>query len=230
MKNYCIDCKKEINKKATRCRTCAGKIHSNKMQNKNNSNYIDGRSLNKHYCIECKINEICYSNFMYGNKRCYSCAKKGELSSTFKTGEYIKQHYCIESNCKNEISLTNFLYGNKRCASCAHKLENNGNWKGGLDKLPYALNWTEQLKESIRKRDNYECQNPDCNMTEEEHLITYDESLPIHHIDYNKQNCEKDNLITTCKQCNSRANFNRSYWQKIYQGKILELLMKREIK
>jgi hypothetical protein len=99
--------------------------------------------------------------------------------------------------------------------------ELNGNWRGGLSKLPYAFEFNNELKESIRKRDNYICQN--CGLTNEEHLIIYDESLPIHHIDYNKQNCSEENLITTCKQCNSRANFNRSYWQEIYKNKIAQL-------
>lgn len=34
----------------------------------------------------------------------------------------------------------------------------------------------------------------------------------VHHIDDNKQNCKKNNLITTCNQCNIKANFNRDYW------------------
>jgi hypothetical protein len=97
----------------------------------------------------------------------------------------------------------------------------NGNWKGGISKLPYSFDFSKQLKEQIRKRDNYKCSN--CGLTNEEHLITYDESLPIHHIDYNKQNCKEDNLITTCKQCNARANFNRNYWEDFYKNKIAQL-------
>jgi len=33
--------------------------------------------------------------------------------------------------------------------------------------------------------------------------------------------CKKDNLITTCNPCNTRANYNRNYWQEYYIGKIL---------
>ena len=41
---------------------------------KNNPSYIDGRYSKKHYCKEkdC-LNEISYSNYKYGNKRCHSC-------------------------------------------------------------------------------------------------------------------------------------------------------------
>jgi hypothetical protein len=49
-------------------------------------------------------------------------------------------------------------------------------------------------------------------MTEEEHLIVIGTALTIHHIDYNKQNCNEENLITLCKGCNTRANYNKDYW------------------
>ncbi len=34
------------------------------------------------------------------------------------------------------------------------------------------------------------------------------------------ENCEEDNLITTCKQCNVRANYNRDYWQEYFKAKV----------
>lgn len=68
----------------------------------------------------------------------------------------------------------------------------------------------EEFKESIRERDNYECQNPDC-------WRKYDR-LDIHHIDYNKKDCHPSNLITLCVSCNSRANFKRDYWENLYQN------------
>ena len=60
-------------------------------------------------------------------------------------------------------------------------------------------------------------------MLEEEHLMIFGTVLHIHHIDYNKQNCSHKNLITTCNQCNTRANFNRSYWQEFYTNLIQEI-------
>jgi len=94
----------------------------------------------------------------------------------------------------------------------------NPNWIDGRSFEPYTSEFNEQLKESIRKRDNHTCQN--CSMTEEEHLTVVGQVLHIHHIDYNKINCQKENLITLCQSCNSRANFNRDYWKKIYTEKI----------
>ncbi|KKM18630.1 hypothetical protein LCGC14_1663750 [marine sediment metagenome] len=99
------------------------------------------------------------------------------------------------------------------------------NYKGGLSKFPYPLEFNDKLKEQIRKRDNYECQC--CNITEEEHLIVYGQVLSIHHIDYDKLNCKEENLIALCNQCNLRANYNRDYWKKYYKNKISQ---KKEVR
>ena len=105
--------------------------------------------------------------------------------------------------------------------------ENNPNWKNGISFEPYNLNFNEQLKESIRKRDNYTCQN--CGMTEEEHLIVYGQVLHVHHIDYDKTNCKESNLVSTCNSCNTRANSNRSYWQEFYTDKIKGIYENRKV-
>ena len=56
-------------------------------------------------------------------------------------------------------------------------------------------------------------------MTQEEHFIVYGRNIEIHHIDYDRKNCGEDNLITLCKQCNLRANYNRDYWKNSYEEK-----------
>jgi hypothetical protein len=122
----------------------------------------------------------------------------------------------MEKMCQNHSNVSgenNPMYGIHRFG------EKAPGWIDGRSYNPYPLEFNQELKESIRKRDNYECQN--CGMTEEEHLIIIGTLLEIHHIDYNKQNCNKENLITTCKQCNLRANANRTYWQEFYTRKIL---------
>jgi hypothetical protein len=32
------------------------------------------------------------------------------------------------------------------------------------------------------------------------------------HIDYNKKNCNPNNLISLCNSCHSKTNFDRKYW------------------
>ena len=157
-------------------------------------------------------------------RECYYKTLKGEGNPMFGK-KFAKKPQCID--CNKEIN-----YGYQRCHSCAAKYimktskrmirylknrfgKNNPNWIDGRSFEPYTSDFTEELKESIRKRDNYKCQN--CGMTEKEHLIVYGSVLHIHHIDYDKTNCQEENLITTCLSCNIRANYNRTYWKQFYQ-------------
>lgn len=89
--------------------------------------------------------------------------------------------------------------------------ENNGSWKGGVSFEPYCEVWVDKdFKESIKERDDYKCQNPDCWRTSK--------NICLHHIDYNKKNCVPWNIITVCLSCNARANYNREYWTSLYQN------------
>lgn len=194
-----------------------------------NSNFKGGKTLIKHYCIEKNCNnEICLANFYYGNKRCKSCARKlriEEKSSHYIDGRTKAKHYCIEEDCNNEITYQTWKYGKGRCRYCANKGKRSPNfgkigkeaynYVHGKGYEPYPLEFNNQLKESIRKRDDYICQK--CFITEEEHLIVYGIKLGIHHIDYNKKNCNKDNLITLCNECNTRVNANRTYWTDYFR-------------
>ena len=84
------------------------------------------------------------------------------------------------------------------------------NYINGNSRLPYPLQFSDDLKLKIRKRDNYTCQK--CAITEKKHLIIYGTVLEVHHIDYDKQNLDLKNLISLCKTCNIKANKDRDYW------------------
>jgi len=85
--------------------------------------------------------------------------------------------------------------------------ENHFNWQGGKSFKPYSIDWTETLRRSIRERDNYICQI--CNQY----------GYPVHHIDYDKKNCDPDNLITLCRSCHTKTNYNRNYWIKYFNNR-----------
>lgn len=87
-------------------------------------------------------------------------------------------------------------------------------WKGGIAYLPYSSDFNGKTKEEIRNRDNHICQL--CGIPEDECLT----KLPIHHIDYCKENGYKVNLISLCNMCNTKVNFNREHWQKYFTIKI----------
>jgi len=161
--------------------------------------------------------------------------RKGKLASNYIDGRTLLKYFCID--CKKEISWFTAFYGNKRCRSCATKEQvknpkNNPAYIDGRSFEDYPREFTQQLRDFIRTRDNFACQN--CGMTEEEHLIINNQVLHVHHIDYNKQNCNKSNLITVCIRCNSNANIDRDYWfayfryimeviKCLYVGNVIEI-------
>ncbi len=186
----CIICKKEISKYAKRCLKC----HKISIKGKNNPSYKDGRRIKKHYCVDCK-KKIHYQTFLYGNKRCRSCSKKGCLNH--------RNGVSMSEELKKKISLI----------------------KGGTgipyekNKYPYQF---FKMRVITLKRDNYICQN--CNMTQEEHYILYGKDIEVHHINYNKDNNSMDNFITLCHACNLRANYNRKNWREFYGRKLFSYI------
>lgn len=137
----------------------------------------------------------------------YKVNNKGKNNPNWKGGLTKRKYYC--RTCGKEISYNSATYGVDLCHPCGTpKGEKAYQWKGGISRLPYPFDFNEELKELIRKRDNYKCQN--CGCPQEECY----RKLSVHHIDYNKDNLDPENLITLCSSCNSKANFDRSYWQK----------------
>ena len=148
----------------------------------------------------------------------------GNKAPNYKDGRTLKRYCCID--CKKE--LTHYSY--KRCISCAikylwtnpeyrskimhprynYKGKNHHNYIHGKGNTPYSLEFSNTLKYIIRERDNFICQC--CGLKEKDHY----RNLDVHHIDYNKDNCNKNNLITTCNVCNLKANYNRDYWFAYY--------------
>jgi len=97
--------------------------------------------------------------------------------------------------------------------SKSHTGEKNPNWQGGISFNPYPTEWVDLLKESIRQRDNYVCQM--CG-THQDELKSWSKKLDVHHIDYDKDNCDPKNLITLCRNCHIKTNGNREYWKKCF--------------
>lgn len=133
-----------------------------------------------------------------------------------------KSHIGMKASLETRIKLSKRRKGIKN-PKFGNPGAKNPNWCGGISKLPYSFDFTKELKQEIRERDKYTCQL--CGCTEEEHLVIYGIVLLIHHIDYDKKNCEKNNLISLCRQCNSRVNFNREYWKKYF----INLLSKEKV-
>jgi predicted DNA-binding protein YlxM (UPF0122 family) len=101
----------------------------------------------------------------------------------------------------------------RRTLKQTQKGEKNGNFRNWISRDPYGKEFNEELKEQIRKRDKYACQ--ECNYTQEQ--LGY--KLHIHHIDYIKTHNEEINLISLCRNCHMQTNFNRNDWTRYYKNK-----------
>jgi len=95
--------------------------------------------------------------------------------------------------------------------------EKHWNWRGGICRLPYALEFNDQFKEYIRIRDGYICQ--ECGISQSALPCPLD----IHHIDYDKLNTDDKNAISLCKQCHGKTNYSRMYWQRHFEEKIAKI-------
>lgn len=122
-----------------------------------------------------------------------------------------------EKMSKAKIGSKGYWLGKKRPPlskewkeKISEKLSGNKSylWKGGKSFETYSIDWTKSLRISIRERDKYICQL--CGEKQG------DRAHDIHHIDYNKKNCNTDNLITLCLMCHRKTNHNRDYWIKYF--------------
>src|SRR3990167_3096340 len=100
-------------------------------------------------------------------------------------------------------------------------LDKNPNWRGGKSFEPYGLEFNNELKEKVRKRDGYRCQQ--CFRHQDE---LYDEAgrkykLNVHHIDYNKSNNDERSIYTFFQLHHTQTNFSREDWTEYYKGRVV---------
>lgn len=144
----------------------------------------------------------------YPSKYCRPCSYKHRRYGANAAGNHYNwkggKPKCLD--CGKEIA-----YGAKHCSSCAKLGNRNNSWNGGSSFLDYPTVFNDILKKSVRKRDGYACCI--CSCTEEE----LGKSLDVHHIDYKKDNCNPDNLISLCNRCHSKTNYNRERWVSFFE-------------
>ena len=177
-------------------------------------------SLKKSYiCIE----PACTKQVSGKNRRCSVCASLGKRNGM--TGKKLKSEVkkkisnsCLGRTAWNkgltkatdtrvkQMAIT--LTGTTRPAEVKSKMSIT---RGGTG-VPYELSdygsdFTDELKIAVRERDNYTCQI--CG------IVYKDVILDVHHIDYDKFNNSIINLISLCRSCHAKTNYNRKYWQSI---------------
>lgn len=174
----------------------------------------------KHYGERIVCSTECLSAYM-------SEMRLGENNPNFKSRKDFDASSCAKCGKSFSYSRAGLHTGQKRlfCSlKCSRSLGGGLHLKnkeqyilkdvGGAEFLeyissPYPRIWKDKLKNKIKQRDGNKCV-----FCESSH------PLEVHHIDYNKQNCGEENLITLCKKCHTITHHNRYFWQQVFNGLI----------
>ena len=124
-------------------------------------------------------------------------------------------YYLCRCDCGVELVISGNFLRRKHTQSCGclrqdemrkigkqkRRDQTNENGPGYIDGLSRGCRKRIEFRESIRHRDNYECQR--CNKTQEQELIDIGKKLSVHHKDGNEYNDIPENTITYCFSCHS---------------------------
>jgi hypothetical protein len=197
-------------------------------------------------CLFCKklfYVPLCQNKIKFCSSGCYGKSIKGNIpwnkgltkennKIIAKWGEQSRKgRYGQCLMCKKKVYIPRCREKTmKFCSNECHFIwmsgENAPLWRGGISFEPYATEFNNRLKQQIKERDNYTCQI--CGRIETEELQRNNGKLSIHHIDYDKKNNHPTNLITFCRKCNARANFNREKWKVLLWKLMWAFIIKEE--
>ena len=185
---------------------------------------------NNELTVTCKKCQVEFKT-SHDEKDIQFCSEKCQSTSI------ISGDIRIVSNCK--ICDAEFKhYGGKITCSveCLSKYkrqqklnENNPQWSNKTENIYHSLDYyrdningivgdgnriydyllclNKKLKNKIKERDGNCCQ-----------LCGEVNNLKIHHIDYDMENNNENNLITICKKCRNIVNHNRQFWILVFIG------------
>lgn len=141
-----------------------------------------------------------------------------------------------QSNRMKKNNPMNNLENRKKISETKKKLYKEGklkpysHWKGivgkenpsyidGRSYTDYPIEFRRiRNNKTIHIRDNYTCQL--CGDVLTNTKLGDSKHLTLHHIDYNKNNNNLNNLIALCNFCNTSVNKNREEWTNLFQEKL----------
>ena len=189
----CIDCNKILkHKKATRCKSCYAKYRT-----KLNGGFFLGHKHSKQTKKLISLSTIKLRTGTHHTEISKQLiSKKAKIRMSIKENvPFFGKHHTVET--KKQLSLSH-----------------------GGNGIPYSnseygAEFDDILKEKVRFRDGYKCQNCGCSQLEN------GRQLDTHHIDYNKKNNILINLLSLCRKCHTKTNTsNKPYWVIYYKTKM----------
>ena len=128
------------------------------------------------------------------NKRVY-CSYSCQIKKVIKKCKMCSCEYKVHNFRKDKSSFCS-----DKCKGNYYSFhnvgENSSRWLGGKSFEDYDIKFNQKLRNEIRKRDNFTC----CICG----LVSIKPALDVHHIDYNKKNSSKENLISLCHSCHAK--------------------------
>lgn len=178
-------------------------------------------------CVDCGKTTTMFKNRAKKSKspfRCVSCYGKSktgdERHNWLEESPIVVCHLCGAEKNVRKTQARKYRERTEpyKCFQCSLDIRPQGEgshaWKGGLNKILYPRDFNKKLKQKIRERDGYVCQI--CGDHQQKRRL-----IPVHHIDYNKNNIENENLISLCHVCHAKTNSNRDQWKEYFRIKLL---------
>lgn len=165
----------------------------------------------KSLCIICRGEFVHYGERIVCGRKCLAIylseQRLGENNPAFNPNKKITKK-C--ENCNKYFSYgKGGTHGERKFCSlqCLHIFSRGKSKDGGPLKYlnPYPIEFAK-IKKYIKERDNFVCIL----------CASVSGKLHVHHIDYNKQNNQEENLITLCFRCHMLTNFQRDFWKIVF--------------
>lgn len=128
---------------------------------------------------------------------------QGYITKYWQGKEFSKEHKQKISNALSGINRSDEYIENNLSG------ESHWNWQGGISYKKYPNDFNPKLKREIRKTTCFRCQN--CGKTQEQNLKVSDKKLEVHHIDEDKKNSSKSNLVALCTECHAKHHNSSNF-------------------
>jgi hypothetical protein len=172
--------------------------------------------------------EVCGKSFHKRREESYTTFKAKKACSVTCAAALVSRARSVDwqprvcTNCGASFSIRGGekgkYFSKRKCCSpeCQFDQMIRVRLKGNPSQHPYPRAWNRALKDQVRQRDGYACQ--ECGVVEN------GRAHHVHHIDYVKENLIPSNLITLCHSCHGRTcnRANKAYFITRYQAIMAE--------